>query len=454
MENLLSDLIRKYDVPGPRYTSYPTVPAWKGLPEGIDSWKAALQESLLRSNEGVSIYLHIPFCRSLCAFCGCTKVITRDRELGPRLIRAIHRELSLYAAMLPRGLPLRELHLGGGTPTWLDHKELGELLHPFLSGPIFERDKKTALSIEIDPRTVAVEHIDLFKELNFSRVSIGVQDFNPEVMKIIHREQSAELVASVVKQLRSRGIHGLNFDLVYGLPKQTPQSVAESLRQVLDLKPDRVAFYSYAHVPWMRPAQKLLEPHGLPCGAEKRALYEAGREIFEAFGYKEIGMDHFALPSDELHQASLDGRLHRNFMGYTVRRSNVLLGFGPSSLSDCGDAFAQNEKNVSNYFESVERGRLPVVHGHVLNPEEQMRRRLVLDISCRLGADLKSYQLASAEIERLAALEKDGLIKISESAIKVTSLGRIFLRNICMALDPNMHDQISKPTVPLFSRSI
>ncbi|MBS1986076.1 MAG: oxygen-independent coproporphyrinogen III oxidase [Bdellovibrionales bacterium] len=429
-------LLQKYDVPGPRYTSYPTVPAWTGLPD-TETWIKAFRRRARETDYEASLYLHIPYCRSLCTFCGCTKVITRDKTLAAPLIHALLAEFRLYRNALGRDLSITDIHLGGGSPTWLDPEEFTSLMRG-LQDCGARPASGQEISIEIDPRTVTDAHLDAYRAAGVNRVSLGVQDFNPQVLHAIRREQSLAMVTELVQKLRDRGIHRINFDLVFGLPHQTPETVAATVAEVIKLQPSRIAFYGYAHVPWIKPAQKLLETQGLPTGIEKRALYEMGRSVLLKFGYREIGMDHFALPCDDLYLAAQSGQLHRNFMGYTAHQAPLLIGLGPSSLSDCGYAFAQNEKVPQMYLERVERGEWPLSHGHVLSEREIERRGLILNTICRMHTQLPQAVLSESERNQLEALEQDGLVRYDGAELRVTEQGRPFLRNICMVFDDHL----------------
>jgi len=448
-------LIAKYDVAGPRYTSYPTVPYWEDTP-GEQQWLGHIGRALeAGAAQGAALYVHIPFCHALCTFCGCNTRITRSHSFVMPYVQALHAELDLYLRPLKREqLELGELHLGGGTPTFLTTGELQALL-----AGLFERVRlrpDAICSIEVDPRVTSNEQLRLLADCGFRRISLGVQDFDPRVQDIVNRVQSEALVGEVTRAARASGYDSVNFDLIYGLPLQTLASVDATMDAVARLRPDRIAFYGYAHVPWIKPGQRRFSESDVPQGEEKRQLYELGRERLEREGYREIGMDHFALESDSLWRAQQDGAMHRNFMGYTNAFTRPLIGLGVSSIGDAGDAFAQNEKDLRNYQQRVEQGELPIHRGHVLDAEDQVLRRHILRLMTRLETrwdrpeDFTAY-LATA-MQRLSEPAADRLIELDAAGCRVTARGRAFLRNICMAFDARLSRRM--PDKALFSRTI
>jgi oxygen-independent coproporphyrinogen-3 oxidase len=455
MNAVLGDpLIAKYDVAGPRYTSYPTVPYWDTTPSN-EQWIERIGHALSAGHCATSIYLHIPFCRSLCTYCGCNTRITRSHSIVPPYLQTMLSELDLYQRHLGIAqLEFGELHLGGGTPTFLSTEEL-ELL---LSG-LFQRIRPGAhaiASLEVDPRVTTPEQLELLARYGFGRISLGVQDFDPRVQAIVNRVQSEEQVREVTQVARTLGFDSVNYDLIYGLPLQTDASVSATMDAVARLRPDRVALYAYAHVPWIKPGQRRYSEIDLPEGEGKRALYERGRERLIDEGYREIGLDHFALESDSLWQAQRAGALHRNFMGYTSSFSTPLIGLGVSSIGDAGDAFAQNEKDLQRYQERVASGELPLHRGHLLDAEDQVLRRHILRLMTRLetrwdeAADYTVYLGSVAE--RLAEARVDGLVQIDAHGCRVTEKGRAFLRNICMAFDARLARR--QPDKVIFSRTV
>jgi len=454
-----SALLSRYDVAGPRYTSYPTVPHWESTPTAAE-WLAHLGRCLEGGTEA-AVYVHIPFCRSLCTYCGCNVRITRNRGVTTPYLDAVLAEWQLYRRGLGlERVPVGELHLGGGTPTFLTPEEIGYLVEGLRAGMAVAADAE--LSIEVDPRVTTAEHLKALAALGFRRISLGVQDFDPRVQDIVNRVQSEEQIREVSDTARALGFQSVNFDLIYGLPLQTEESIRATMAAVGRLRPDRIALYSYAHVPWIKPAQRRFTEADLPVGDAKRALYECGRELLTGEGYREIGLDHFALPEDSLWTASVTGTLHRNFMGYTSRRSVPQLGLGVSAIGDAWSAFAQNEKVLERYEERVTQGELPIVRGHLLTDEDLELRSRILDLMTRFRTRWDRRGSAGEFMEgiatRLAPLAGDGLIVVNEDSCEVTDLGRAFLRNVCMAFDARLVRQRAEAApsaaAPIFSRTV
>jgi oxygen-independent coproporphyrinogen-3 oxidase len=448
-------LVAKYDVAGPRYTSYPTVPYWDATPSATQ-WIERIGAALGQAAEhGAAIYLHIPFCRALCTFCGCNTRITRSHGFVAPYVQSVLAELDLYREQL--GLPLLEfgeLHFGGGTPTFLTADELESLL-----AGLFQRLKARAdavASIEVDPRVTTAEQLEVLARHGFRRISLGVQDFDPRVQAIVNRVQSEQQVRDVMQAARSLGYDSVNFDLIYGLPLQTLASVDATMDAVCRMRPDRIALYGYAHVPWIKPGQRRFTESDLPEGEQKRALYELGRERLEREGYREIGLDHFALETDSLWRALRGGTLHRNFMGYTTAFTRPMIGLGVSSIGDAGDAFAQNEKDLQRYQERVALGELPIQRGHLLDAEDQVLRRHILRLMTRLRTDWDQpgdyTDYMSTALQRLAEPAADGLVELGAASCRVTEKGRAYLRNICMAFDARLARRM--PDKVLFSRTV
>lgn len=452
-----TDLLKKYDVPGPRYTSYPTILHWESTPTP-DGWIESVSESLNlaeRHGTGAAIYVHVPFCRSLCTYCGCNSRITTKTSVSQPYIQTVLKEWQLYVARLGSAptIPLTELHLGGGTPTFLKATELDQLITGILRH--VRNTKDAEFSVESDPRVTQPEQLTTLARLGFRRLSLGIQDFDPKVQLAVNRVQSEEQVETVTEAARKAGFTSINYDLIYGLPFQTLGSVEDTIEAVMRLRPDRIAFYGYAHVPWVKPGQRHFTEKDLPSGDEKRALYEFGREMLAAAGYREIGMDHFALTSDSLWQTSLDGRLHRNFMGYTSRFVTPLIGLGVSSISDSWDMFVQNEKVIESYTARVEAGELPFFRGHELSREDCVLRRHILNLMTRFSTRWDEPELYVGHLNNianaLAEFQSDGLIEFSSSHCRIKEEGRPFLRNICMAFDARLARDTSTKQ---FSRTI
>ena len=439
-------LVRKYDVPGPRYTSYPTVPYWDENSFSIDKWKEQL--SNLKATE-ISLYIHMPYCESLCTYCGCTTRITKNHDNEQPYIQALLKEWKMYSNAIGRVPEIKELHFGGGTPTFFSAKNLKYLIENLVINNVDVPE----ISIEGHPNNTTEEHLEVLYRLGARRLSLGIQDFDINVQKLIHRIQPFEQVALVTEQARRIGYTSINFDLIFGLPGQTLKTVRDTITKTLALKPDRIAYYSYAHVPWLKPAQKSFEKY-LPDGSQKRSLYELGKSLLTQSGYLEIGMDHFALASDDLSKAFHSGTLHRNFMGYTTQATEALIGLGVSSISDLWTGFAQNEKTVEAYTQMIEQGVLPVQKGHILTEEDLIVRRHILDLMCQFETDLSQWNDDEKEQlkARLSEMEQDQLISISGNSLRIMPEGVPYVRNACMSLDKRM--LANRPEMQLFSQTV
>lgn len=450
------NLLQKYNVPVPRYTSYPTVPYWK---EGIDrnAWQELFKARFVAENKrrGISLYLHLPFCESLCTYCGCNKKITTNHSVEEVYMEAILKEWQLYLSMVSEKPVLRELHLGGGTPTFFSPENLDKLITTLLSGCDVVEDHE--FSIEGHPNNTTLEHLQTLYKLGFRRISYGVQDNDPEVQRIINRIQPFSNVQNATNMAREVGFASVNFDLIYGLPLQNEEKMRRTIEQCVSLRPDRIAFYSYAHVPWTSRGQRLFDEHDLPGAALKMQLYLLGRQMFTAAGYSDIGMDHFALPNDELFIASQQGRLHRSFMGYTTQNTAMLIGLGVSAISDLGNGFAQNDKTLANYYKSIENGMLPVQKGYFLSEEDVDFRSYILDISCKGKVSFNARHRSVLEALVFPQLEEyraDGLVEFDESGAHITEKGKYFIRNICSAFDLHMLRSKDLHTKQLFSKAV
>lgn len=451
------ELIQKYNVPGPRYTSYPTVPFWKKNEFKAGEWLSSLDHAFERyPNASIGIYIHLPFCESLCTFCGCHKRITKNHHVETPYIDTILKEWKLYQSHLPMDTQISELHFGGGTPTFFQATELIRLLRG-----IFELDaidpSTCDLSFEAHPGSTSEAHLKSLFDFGFRRVSFGIQDYDPTVQKAIHRIQRFDEILQVHQLAKSIGYTSINHDLVYGLPHQTIHGFEQTIEKTIQLKPDRIALYGYAHVPWMKgTGQRGYDEKDLPQDSEKRALYEMACERLLANGYLAIGMDHFALPEDKLAFAFNEKKLHRNFMGYTTQSTKFLIGLGMSAISDSWIGFAQNAKSVEGYQEQINRGELAVFRGHLLSELELEIRSYILDLMCHFETQFRSdslYQETHAFIkEKLFPLEADGIVRIEGNNVIITEVGSPFVRNVCMAFDLDLHQY--KGEKPLFSATI
>ncbi|MBK8368650.1 MAG: oxygen-independent coproporphyrinogen III oxidase [Bacteroidetes bacterium] len=431
------DLVTKYNKAVPRYTSYPTVPYWdNNLTE--EKWIDHIQKAFIKYNaDGISLYIHLPYCESLCTYCACNTRITVNHKVELPYIESVLKEWQLYLNQF-QGKPLiKEIHLGGGTPTFFSPENLTYLLSTILNS--VEISKEYDFSFEGHPGNTTKEHLQALYDLGFKRVSFGIQDFDEKVQDTINRYQTFEEVKQVLDDARQIGYTSINFDLVYGLPYQTVESINDTITKIISLKPERIAFYSYAHVPWLKPGQRKYSEKDLPADSYKRSLYETGKDLFLSANYDDIGMDHFALPDDALFDASKKGLLHRNFMGYTTNTTKLLVALGCSSISDSWDAFAQNIKTVEEYQKVVNEGHFPIFKGHVLTEEDLIIRQHILNMMCKNETswfdDAQKFSSLPEALEQLKDLEKDGLVTVINEKLIVTETGKAFLRNICLCFD-------------------
>lgn len=452
-----NSLIQKYNVPGPRYTSYPTVPYWNEAAFTVGKYKERLKKSFLESNreEGISLYIHLPFCESLCTFCGCNKRITRRHEVESPYIAAVLEEWDMYVNLLEERPVIKEIHLGGGTPTFFSPANLKILLDGLFEKA--DRAEETDFSFEGHPNNTKQEHLQLLYDLGFRRVSYGVQDYNFEVQRAIHRFQPFVNVKNATEGAREIGYTSVGHDLIFGLPFQTVEHIKTTIEKTKELMPDRIAFYSYAHVPWIKGnGQRGFKEEDLPTADVKREMYEIGKQMLADAGYVEIGMDHFALKSDTLYKSMENKRLHRNFMGYTSSKTKVMIGLGVSAISDSWTGFAQNVKTIEEYYEILEKRELPLYRGHILTDEDETVRKHILNIMCNLKTSWKGDRMKFAELPEvlmnLKEMEADGLLEFGNEELIVNESGRPFVRNICMAFDVLL--QRSKPETQLFSMTI
>ena len=452
----MNSLIDKYNIPGPRYTSYPTVPFWDEGGFSPEKWKESVVHSFNETNdsEGISLYIHLPFCEVLCTFCACHKRITKRHSVEEPYIDTVLREWALYLELFTKKPKIKELHLGGGTPTFFSPENLRRLLEG-----IFEQSEiagNPEFSFEGHPNNTTKEHLQTLYDLGFRRCSFGVQDYDLKVQKAINRIQPFANVQKVTEWAREVGYLSISHDLVFGLPFQTWESMNDTIRQTMALKPDRLAFYSYAHVPWIKGVgQRGFDENDLPSGEEKRKLYENGKKLLEQLGYKEVGMDHFSLESDDLYQSMLTGKIHRNFMGYSSSKTQLMIGLGMSAISDSWYAFAQNDKSVESYQEQVGEGIIPVFRGHILTEEDLIIRKHILNLMCTLETswdeDSHLPELDNA-VERLQEMQSDGLVELSRNRIRITEKGRAFTRNVAMAFDLRMLR--NQPETRIFSMTV
>jgi oxygen-independent coproporphyrinogen-3 oxidase len=455
-------LLRRYDRPGPRYTSYPTAPQFSS-----SFGETQLREAAQASNgdpipRRLSLYVHVPFCESPCFYCGCNRVITRDKGRSEGYLARLYREIALASQLFDRDREVIQLHFGGGTPNFLTPAQLREVVDCLRSHFHFSDSEQRDISIELDPRFVTPADVAELGKIGFNRASLGVQDFDPDVQQAVNRIQSVEQTLAIIQACRDSGFKSVNVDLIYGLPKQTREGFGRTLDTVVAARPDRIAVYSYAHLPHMFKAQRQIEAADLPTPEDKLALLELAIEKLDEAGYQYIGMDHFALPDDELAQAQQRGGLHRNFMGYTTHSDSDLVGLGVSAISHIGDSFSQNPRDLPSWQGAIDEGRLPVFRGMRLSEDDQLRADLIQQLMCqgevpvtalerRYGIVFETY-FADA-LEKLRPLEADGLVRREPGRIRVTSQGRLLLRNIAMCFDrylpPPTQDNVTR-----FSRAI
>ena len=448
--DVVAKLALKYSNPGPRYTSYPTIPSWSENGVSQEQWKEAMVKGFNESNEttGISMYIHIPYCENHCYFCGCNAHRTNDHSFETPYIDALIKEWQMYLDVFPGTLNVKELHIGGGTPTFFSPENLVRLVDTMFRD--VNRMDNYIFSFETNPRSTSKEHLEALYSVGFRRMSFGIQDFDPTVQAEINRPQSFELVKEKIDMARQIGFNSVNFDLVYGLPKQTLATVTDTIQKVMELRPDRLAFYGYGHNPHLYEGQRRFKLEDLPVGDVKQELYDKGRAMLESIGYHEVGMDHFAIEGDALYEAMKNGTLHRNFMGYTENTTQMMLALGASSISDTWYAFAQNERTDDRYMEEVNKGRFPIMRGHLLSDEDLVLRRHILNLMCRQETSWEDPKYYTEELDvaryRLEDMENDGIVELGEKSVKVTEIGVPFLRNVCMAFDAHLwrSDSLSK----------
>ncbi len=434
------DLVKKYDRPGPRYTSYP--PATEFTEKvTVEDYKTKLLESNSRKTP-LSLYFHIPFCESGCYYCGCNIIISRRKGIERPYLERVYREMDMLSELIDPERKVSQLHWGGGTPNYLDSDEIREFMEEIKKR--FEFTEDSEISIEIDPRYATDDQLRTIKEVGFNRISMGLQDLDERVQRAVNRIQPYSLMVDIMRKLRDLGFESINIDLIYGLPYQTVDSFRKTVEKVIELDPDRVAVYSFAYVPWVKPIQKHIDPKTLPPPEEKLSILEMVVEEFQNAGYVYIGMDHFAKPEDELAVAQRKGELWRNFQGYTTRKGVELIGIGATSIGMLYDSYFQNYKTLREYNEAIDSGRLATFRGVILNEDDMIRREVIMDIMCNLGVSFKKIEdmfgirfedYFSEELENLKELEEDGLIEVKDRSIKVLPQGRLLIRNVAMVFD-------------------
>jgi len=459
LDGLTPSLLERYDRPGPRYTSYPTAPLFS--PEYDSStYVDQLRQAADRPDDPLSMYVHLPFCHERCTFCGCSVVISPHRGPEEDYLDTVERELDLLALALGTRRSLNQLHWGGGTPTFLSPEQCRRLFGAITDRFPLADDAEVA--IEIDPCVTTMEHLETLAGLGFNRISMGLQDTNPEVQRAVKRIQPLGLTKEHVDEARRLGFDSVNIDLIYGLPLQTEESFRNCVRSVItELAPDRVACFSYAHVPWIKPHQKQLDEKALPSGWEKFSLFTAAAREFVDAGYAFIGFDHFARPDDELARALAEDRIHRNFMGYTVMPAADQVGVGVTSIGDVAGSYAANIKKLPAYKRSIDAGRLPVDRGLIRTPEDELRRAVIHRIICTLKLDFAWVESAfgvdprvhfADALAELQPMTEDGLVDVDGDGLTVTPRGRFFLRNLCMPFDAYLREK--RQDGPKYSRTV
>jgi oxygen-independent coproporphyrinogen-3 oxidase len=444
-------LIRKYDGFGPRYTSYPTADRFQAGVGAASLARAIATRNARAAAQPLSLYVHLPFCNTICYYCACNKIITSNRSRSAKYVEYVQREIARVAALVEGEAPVAQLHWGGGTPTFLAHEELQALMGALRTHFRFQDDSE--VSIEVDPRKVGDDTLDVLAGLGFNRISVGIQDFDAQVQKAVNRIQSEAETRAVIEGARSRGFQSVNADLIYGLPRQTVKGFAATLAKVVDIAPDRIALYSYAHVPHLFKTQRQIVADELPSAETKLAILALAIDTLAAAGYVYIGMDHFARPGDELAVAQREGRLHRNFQGYSTRAECDLLGFGISAIGKVGDAYLQNVKTLDAYYERLDAGELPVMRGVELSADDVLRRSVIQRLMCDFALDYAAIGAAHGvdfvsyfahELAALTPLADDGLVELQPRGLRVTPRGRLLVRAVAMQFDRHLREAREK----------
>ncbi len=449
----MDNLIKKYNVSVPRYTSYPPVPYWNDKVINQNKWLDEVV-TVYNDSKSISLYIHLPYCESLCTYCACNKRITKNHAVEASYVDAVIQEWAIYRAQFSEAPLIKQIHLGGGTPTFFSPENLKALLQAILSEVEVAPDND--FSFEAHPSSTSKAHLETLFELGFKRISIGVQDISSKILKAINRHQDCDQIRDVCKWAREIGYSSINYDIIYGLPFQTEVEIDATVNFIKETAPDRIAFYSYAHVPWKSKSQRAYSEDDLPKGLAKSNLYQRGMKALMNIGYQQIGMDHFCLETDSLYIAYQKGKMHRNFMGYTHSHTTCSIGLGVSAISDCWSMYVQNEKSIEAYKLSIYEQKLPIIKWHHLNKQELEMRSIILELMCRdqLSWDvLKKSNLINDELmTNLSELEKDGLVYLEPEFIKVSTKGLLFIRNICAAIDPLYENKDS--STPMFSSGV
>lgn len=437
----LIELIRKYSTSGPRYTSYPTAPQWSEEITEKD-YRQELTKDFAEPSEELALYVHIPFCEQLCYYCGCNIQISQDHSRSAHYVDALIREVEQTAELLGKKRKLSQISWGGGTPTFLTLEELQRLQKATLS--CFELGSEAEISIEIDPRKTSDEQLKLLREIGFNRASLGVQDFNSDVQKAVNRIQSAEMTEQMLKTCHYLGFTGVNFDLMYGLPLQTLETFQKTIEEVIKIRPDRIALYNYAHLPHLIPHQKIFEKFAMPDAEERVAIFSYAYDALLKSGYRSIGMDHFALETDEMYQALLDGRLYRNFMGYSVKKGAGMIGVGASAIGESRHSYFQNVRKAKDYEDRISQTGLSTLRGCHLTQDDKERKWVIQSLMCQFRLDSAEFETVfkksfenkfENELQQLDGFFEEGILEGSLNSMKVTSLGRLFVRNVAMVFD-------------------
>jgi oxygen-independent coproporphyrinogen-3 oxidase len=455
-------LAAKYACQGPRYTSYPTAPQFR-QDYPLDEYRAWQARDGDHKRAPLSLYLHVPFCNDICYYCACNKIVTREKGAAQAYLTRLQSEIEMQSELVGANRPITQMHWGGGTPTYLDNAQITELMHILASNFRLLDKGYREYSIEIDPRTVENATIALLKGVGFNRLSLGIQDFDPLVQKSVNRMQPYTEVAQLVNCIRSHGFRSLSFDLIYGLPHQDRHTMVETLRKVINLRPDRIACYNYAHLPERFSSQRAIDRLTLPEPEEKLLLHEIISHTLQDAGYVHIGMDHYVLPGDELALAQREGRLQRNFQGYSLHMADDLLGLGVSAISQIGDFYLQNERELAAYYQRVESDEFPATRGCRATAEDKLRRHVIMGLISQLHLDIGDCERQfgvdfsrkfQRELEQLQPLVVDGLLELSAGEIRVTPRGRPFLRNICMPFDAYLDNHAGDEPLPSFSTTV